>query len=75
VQSAELAISRDGENWTPVLTLENEPGEFLYPAVIQSSDGNRTSPTPEPEKDPPRGSSARDILIITVGSCRMVSVV
>ena len=30
-----LAISRTGEQLTPVLTLENEPGEFSYPAVIR----------------------------------------
>ena len=35
-----LAVSKDGENWTPVVTLESEPGEFSYPAIIQGSDGN-----------------------------------
>jgi predicted neuraminidase len=35
-----LAVSKDGENWTPALTLESEPGEFSYPAIIQGSDGN-----------------------------------
>jgi len=34
-----LAISRDGEEWKPVAVLENEPGEFSYPAVIQTKDG------------------------------------
>jgi predicted neuraminidase len=35
-----LAVSVDGENWTQALTLESEPGEFSYPAIIQGSDGN-----------------------------------
>ncbi len=35
----ELAISTDGKNWKPVLTLESELGEFSYPAIIQSADG------------------------------------
>ncbi len=35
-----LAISLDGENWQQVEVLENEPGEFSYPAIIQSKDGN-----------------------------------
>lgn len=35
-----IALSEDGENWTPSLVLEDEQGgEFSYPAVIQTSDG------------------------------------
>lgn len=34
-----VALSTDGENWEPVMTLEREEGEFSYPAVIQSADG------------------------------------
>lgn len=36
-----LALSTDGLNWKPVLTLENQPIEdgYSYPAVIQSQDG------------------------------------
>lgn len=33
------AISTDGRDWRPVVTLEDEPGEYSYPAVIQASDG------------------------------------
>lgn len=35
-----LAVSRDGEHWTPFHVLESEPGEYSYPAMIQASDGN-----------------------------------
>jgi predicted neuraminidase len=34
-----IAVSRDGEAWTPAVTLETEPGEFSYPAIIQAADG------------------------------------
>jgi len=35
-----LAVSEDGENWRDVGTLENGPGEYSYPAVIQDADGS-----------------------------------
>ena len=34
-----VAISGDGLAWKPVMTLENQKGEYSYPAVIQASDG------------------------------------
>ncbi|WP_245588250.1 sialidase family protein [Algoriphagus terrigena] len=36
-----LAISTNGKDWTPVMTLENVPIEdgYAYPAIIQSKDG------------------------------------
>ncbi len=34
-----IALSTDGSKWTPVLTLEQQKGEFSYPAMIQTSDG------------------------------------
>jgi predicted neuraminidase len=34
-----VATSNDGTKWDAVLELENEKGEFSYPAVIQSADG------------------------------------
>ena len=34
-----VAVSRDGKVWDAALILEREPGEYSYPAVIQSSDG------------------------------------
>ncbi|MEI9808024.1 MAG: sialidase family protein [Bacteroidota bacterium] len=36
-----LAISADGKQWKPVMTLENEPIEdgYAYPAIIESADG------------------------------------
>lgn len=33
-----VAFSEDGVNWTPGVVLENQPGEYSYPAVIQSRD-------------------------------------
>ena len=34
-----VAVSRDGVAWDAALTLERDPGEYSYPAVIQTSDG------------------------------------
>ena len=34
-----VAISRDGKVWDAALVLESEPGEYSYPAVIQTADG------------------------------------
>lgn len=34
-----VAVSRDGATWEAALVLEPEPGEFSYPAAIQSSRG------------------------------------
>jgi predicted neuraminidase len=35
-----LAISRDGEHFTVFRTLEDQPGEYSYPAMIQASNGD-----------------------------------
>jgi predicted neuraminidase len=32
-------VSKDGKAWTPAVVLEDKPGEYSYPAVVQSSDG------------------------------------
>lgn len=34
-----IAVSRDGREWKPAVTLEDQPGEYSYPAIIQTSDG------------------------------------
>ena len=34
-----MAVSANGRDWKPVAVLENEPGEYSYPAVIQAYDG------------------------------------
>ncbi len=34
-----IALSKDGKSWYAALTLEDEPGQYSYPSVIQSKDG------------------------------------
>jgi len=34
-----VAISEDGQNWQAALVLEDQAGEYSYPAVIQTRDG------------------------------------
>lgn len=34
-----VAISDESKNWKNVLVLEDQPGEYSYPAVIQTADG------------------------------------
>ena len=35
-----VAVSHDGEHFLNFRTLESQPGEFSYPAIIQEADGN-----------------------------------
>jgi predicted neuraminidase len=35
-----LALSTDGKAWEPVTLLEDQEGEYSYPAMIQASDGS-----------------------------------
>ena len=35
----EIAVSSDGKKWRQAVVLENAPGEYSYPAMIQSRDG------------------------------------
>jgi predicted neuraminidase len=34
-----VAISKDGKTWQAAVVLEDQPGEYSYPAVIQTGDG------------------------------------
>jgi predicted neuraminidase len=34
-----VAVSADGKSWSAPIALESDPGEYSYPAVIQSGDG------------------------------------
>jgi predicted neuraminidase len=34
-----VAVSADGKSWDAALVLENAPGEYSYPAVVQAADG------------------------------------
>jgi alpha-L-rhamnosidase len=34
-----VAVAADGKTWKAALVLENQPGEYSYPAVIQTADG------------------------------------
>ena len=35
-----IAVSDDGLDWSAAVELENQPGEYSYPAAIQASDGH-----------------------------------
>jgi predicted neuraminidase len=35
----QVALSADGRSWTPAVMLEDSPGEYSYPAMIQARDG------------------------------------
>jgi predicted neuraminidase len=34
-----VTVSRNGRDWQPQVTLEDQPGEYSYPAIIQTADG------------------------------------
>ena len=34
-----IAVSSDGKTWKAALVLEDQPGEYSYPAIIQTTDG------------------------------------
>lgn len=34
-----IAISKDGKDWSAALVLEKDPGEYSYPCIIQTNDG------------------------------------
>lgn len=34
-----VAVSKDGQNWNMALVLEDSPGEYSYPAVVQTQNG------------------------------------
>jgi alpha-L-rhamnosidase len=34
-----IALSTDGQTWKQALALETQPGEYSYPAVLQTADG------------------------------------
>ncbi len=38
-ESLDVASSADGRSWRRILSLENQEGEYSYPAVIQAPDG------------------------------------
>jgi predicted neuraminidase len=38
-QRLEIAVSTDGRTWVRAVTLEDSPGEYSYPAMIQARDG------------------------------------
>jgi predicted neuraminidase len=34
-----VSVSKDAQAWSAALVLEREPGEYSYPAIIQTKDG------------------------------------
>jgi predicted neuraminidase len=35
-----IAVSKDGDQWSEPMVLESEPGEYSYPTIIQAADGS-----------------------------------